>query len=354
MSGWSLAVFVLLLGSLILVHELGHFLTAKLFGVRVLEFALGFPPRLFSFRRGETLYSFNLIPLGGFNRMLGEEDPSHPKSLAAKPPGPRLIILSAGSLAMFLFPFLLFPLAFMIPHSEVVGGEGIKVIQVVPNSPAYFADLKSGDEILAVDAEEVKDFDQLHEIINSKRGQEVTLLLRRDGGLKQVNLVPRESPPPGQGPMGITLSWANPIIERRAYPPWKAVVLGAKQTWRVWVMFKEGLAALIGGEARFTLAGPVGIAQATGEVARGGLMSLAAWTSFLSINLGVINLLPIPALDGGRIVFVLLEVLRGGKRIPVQRERLAHLIGLLVLVLLMVVVTYWDILRIFEGGSLFR
>lgn len=354
MSGWALVVFVLLLGSLILVHELGHFLTAKLFGVKVLEFALGFPPRIFSFRRGETLYSLNLIPLGGFNRMLGEEDPSDPRSLAARPPGQRVIILSAGSLAMFLFPFLLFPLAFMIPHSEVVGGEGIRVVQVMPNSPAYFADLRPGDEILAVDGKVVEDFEKLHEIINFRRGQKITLLLRRDGELKEVELVPRKSPPPGQGPMGITLSWANPIIERRAYPPWKAVVLGAKESWRVWAMFRDGLAALIGGKARLTLVGPVGIAQATGEVARGGLMSLAAWTSFLSINLGMINLLPIPALDGGRIMFVLLEVLRGGRRISPQRERLAHLVGLLALVLLMAAVTYWDILRIFEGGSLFR
>jgi len=313
--------------------------------------------RIFSFRRGETLYSLNLIPLGGFNRMLGEEDPSEPGSLAAKPPGQRLVILSAGSLAMFLFPFLLFPLAFMIPHSEVVGGEGIRVVQVMPNSPAYFAGLCEGDEILALDTKEIKDFHSLDDVkrfIDSKRGKDVTLFVQREGELMTITLVPREHPPTHEGAVGIRFSWADPIIERRAYPPWKAAVLGAKESWRVWAMFKEGLAALIGGEARFTLAGPVGIAQATGEVARGGLISLAAWTSFLSINLGVINLLPIPALDGGRIVFVLLEVLRGGRRISPQRERLAHLVGLLALLSLMIVVTYWDILRIFEGGSIFR
>ncbi len=354
MSGWSLVAFVLLLASLIFVHELGHFLTAKLFGVKVLEFGLGLPPRIFSFKRGDTTYSLNLIPLGGFNRLLGEEDPSDPRSLAAKRPGPRLAILSAGSLAMFLFPFLILSLAFMVPHSEVVGGEGIKIAQVMPASPAYRAGLKSGDEILAVDAEEVKDFDGLHEVIYSKRGKEVTLLLRREGKLMRVDLIPRENPPPGEGPMGVALSWAHTITQRKAYPPWTAVALGTKQTWALWVMLKQGVAALVQGEARFSLVGPVGIAQATGEVARGGVTPLIVWASFLSINLGIINLLPIPALDGGRIAFVLLEVLRGGRRISPQKERLAHLVGLVLLLSLMVGVTYWDVWRIFEGGSLFR
>lgn len=354
MIGWTVLVFILILVVLIFVHELGHFLTAKLFGVKVLEFGIGFPPRLFSFRRGETTYSLGLIPLGGFTRLLGEEDSNEPRSLAAQKPGPRFVILSAGSLAMFIFPFLLFPLALMVPHPEVVGGKGIKIVKVMPDSPAQSAGLKRGDEILRMNGEKIENFEELKKVTNSKQGQEVTLLLQRQDKQVKAKLVPRENPPPGEGSIGVGLSWAETITEQKSYPPWTAVAKGTKQACGLWVRLKQGVASLVQGKGELTLLGPVGIAQATGEVVKGGVMSLMVWAAFLSINLGIINLLPIPALDGGRIVFVLMEVLRRGKRVSMRAERLVHFVGFILLISLIFLVTYWDILRIFEGGSLFK
>jgi len=345
---------VLILGFVIIIHELGHFFTAKLAGIKVEEFGLGYPPRLFGIKRGETVYSLNLIPIGGFCKMLGEEDPSEPRSFASKSAAWRLLVLAAGSLVMFLAPFFVFPIANMIPHEVVVDGEGVAVVGIEKNSPADKAGIELNDEILYVNDIQIATAEELNEIVDSNAGSEISLTLSRDSEIVTVSLVPRIEYPSNSGPMGVRIWWADVITEKKAYWPWDAIPMGIEDGWTMYVLIWDGVKIIFSGEQPFTVSGIVGIAQATGEVVKAGFMNVVAWTCLLSINLAIINLLPLPALDGGRIVFVLIEVARRGKRISPRTEGLVHMIGFALLIGFVIVVTYFDILRIASGGSLFQ
>lgn len=344
----TIVAFLAVLVLVIIAHELGHFVTAKLSKVRVEEVGLGFPPRLLSFKRGETVYSLNLIPLGGFCRMAGEEDPNVLGSLAGKGIKTRLLVLSAGSIMMLLLPLLLFPMAYMIPMERYLEGEGVQVMEVAQNSPAEEAGILPGDVIKSVDGEPIHNFDELKDIIDSNLGFEIGMLLLRDSTEVEVTLVPRPNPPQGEGPVGVEL---GPITETRAYPPWKAVPMGVGQYGQMLVQMKDALASTVRGEGELAIIGPVGIAQLTGEVVKRGVYDLIRFTAFLSMMLAIVNLLPIPALDGGRILFVVIEAIRRGKRISPKRESLIHLIGFTILILVIGVVSYYDVMRIISGAG---
>jgi len=342
----TIVSFLAVLVLVIIAHELGHFVTAKLSKVRVDEVGLGFPPRLLSFKRGETIYSLNLIPLGGFCRMAGEEDPNVPGGLAVKGIGARLLVLSAGSIMMLLLPLLLLPAAYMIPMERYLEGEGVQVVNVARDSPAEEAGILPGDVIKSADGQPIHNFDELKDIIDSNLGFEIGMLLLRDSTEVEVTLVPRPNPPEGEGPVGVEL---GPITETRAYPPWKAIPLGLGQYGQMLVAMKNAIASTVQGEEELAVIGPVGIAQLTGEVAQRGAYSLIRFIAFLSLILAIVNILPIPALDGGRIAFVFLEVVRRGKRIPPKKEALINTIGFALLMLLVVVISYYDILRLIRG-----
>jgi regulator of sigma E protease len=346
----TILIFLAILVVVILVHELGHFITAKLRGVRVEELGLGFPPRILSFKRGDTVYSLNLIPIGGFCRMSGEEDPNVPGGLAEKSIKTRFLILSAGSLFMLLLPLLLLPMAYMIPMARYVEDGGIRVTRVAPGSPAEAAGIESGDIILSVDGQEVKTLDDIEQAIEPKPpGSEVTLLLLRDDTEFETSLIPRPDPPEGEGPMGVEL---GPVTETRAYPPWEAIPKGLGDYGQMFVNMKDAIAGVIQGQEELVVVGPIGIAQLTGEVAEAGVYPLILFAALLSMILAIVNLLPIPALDGGRIALLFLEVIRRGKRISPRRESLINMIGFALLITLLLVVSYNDILRIIQGGSM--
>jgi len=347
----SIVSFFAVIVVLILAHELGHFITAKASGVRVDEFGLGFPPRLLSVRRGETRYSLNAIPLGGFVKMAGEEDPKVSRSLASKGIGTRLLVLSAGSLMNLLLPLLLFSIAFMIPHNLVIGQ--VMIEEVAPNSPAARAGIEPGDTILNVNEKAVNNLGDLHRYIQLNLGKEITILVQHsDSTTEDVQVIPRWKPPEGQGAVGIVISTSNLTITSQRYPFWRAIPLGVSACIETFVLFKNGIISMIIGSVPAAIAGPVGIAQITGEIAKAGISPLLEFAAFLSINLAIINLFPLPALDGGRIAFVLLEGVRRGKRISAKREGLIHAIGFALLMAAFLAITYQDIMRIISGDSL--
>ena len=347
----AIVAFVGVLVVIIFVHELGHFITAKATRVRVEEVGLGFPPRLVSVKRGETRYSLNAVPLGGFVKMAGEEDSKVPGSLASKSIAARLLVLSSGSLMNFLLPLLLFSVAFMVPHNIVLGQ--VLVEKVAPASPAARAGIEPGDMLLEVNGNSVNNIGDLQRYIQLNLGREVTLLVERnDSTIEEVQVIPRWQPPEEQGAIGVAVRTLSPTIVRQHYPFWQAIPMGVGDCIETFVLFKNGIISMIIGTIPRVVAGPVGIAQLTGEVAKAGLSPLLEFAAFLSINLAIINLLPLPALDGGRIAFVLLEWVRRGKRVPAKTEGLIHLVGFAMLIAFLLAITYQDIIRIISGESL--
>jgi len=347
----TILIFLGILAVLILAHELGHFATAKAFGVRVEEFGLGFPPRLIGVRRGETLYSLNAIPLGGFTKMAGEEDPKVERSLASKGAGTRIIVLSAGSIMNALLPILLFSIAFMVPH-DVVTGE-VLVEEVAPNSPAETAGIEVGDIVLSVNNEPVYNVSDLQRNIHRNLGNEITMIIRHsDSTTEEVQIIPRWNPPEDEGATGITVSTLNPTVVSQHYPFWEAIPMGASECIETFILFKNEIIKIFIGATSFQVAGPVGIAQMTGEVAKAGISPLLEFAGFISINLALINIFPLPALDGGRIVFVLVEWVRRGKRVSPKTEGLVHAIGFALLMAAILAITFQDITRIISGESL--
>jgi len=346
----TILIFLGILAVLILAHELGHFATAKAFGVKVEEFGLGFPPRLFGIKRGETLYSLNAVPLGGFTKMAGEEDPKVERSLASKSVGARVIVLSAGSIMNFLLPLLLFAIAFMVPHNVVTGD--VVVDEVAAGSPAAAAGIENGDIILSLNDEPVNSIRDLHIYTQLNLGKEVNLAIRHsDETVEEVQLIPRWKPPPEEGAMGVAVSMPDAVIIRQSHPFWEAIPLGVSECIDTFVLFKNEILKWFIGAAPVQLTGPVGIAQMTGEVARAGLSPLLLFAGFISINLAIVNILPLPALDGGRIVFVLLGWIRRGRRISAKTEGMVHAIGFAVLIAAIIAITYQDIIRIIAGES---
>ena len=394
LPSWLLIVPVL--AFLVFVHELGHFVAAKKFGIKVLEFGFGFPPRLWGIRRGETIYSINAIPLGGFVRMLGEEDPADPRSFARQAVWKRVVVLCAGSFMNFVTPLVIFTVVFMLPQQVPVGQ--VFVTGVAPGSPAQAAGVRAGDQIMAIDGERVRFHGDLIAEIEVKLGAETELTVKRGSivsGLgmspdssvvETVTVVPRMNPPSltvvetvtdaetevslrearrynarltvgdtmTQGAVGVMIGTSNVRLVEDRQPPLSAMGNAADQIVDVLMLTKNGFQRWAGGGPDPGFTGPIGIAQVTGEVAEIGASPFFQLVAFISISLGIINLLPIPALDGGRLMFVLIEWARGGKRISPQREGLIHLIGFAALIGLIAVVSFFDITRILSGESLIR
>lgn len=345
----SVLVFILLLGVMVFVHEAGHFFVAKRSGVKVEEFGFGFPPRLWARRRGETEYSINAIPLGGFVRMLGEDDPSQPRSFARARKRWRVAILVAGSTMNFLLAVLLFTGAFTAGWPTVTRSE-VQVMSVVRGLPAEAAGLKQGDVILALGGQPVRGATELRKLSEAYAGKEVPIEVRRDGATVGLTVKPRATWPEGEGPLGVSIADRPVKVEPVAYPLLDSLWRGVQQTAEV-VAFTFYLPVMaFKGLLPWSVVrpvGPVGIysiaSQAAVETVQSGwwfpILSVAA---SLSAGLGLANLLPIPGLDGGRLLFVLIEAIRG-RRIDPEKEGMIHLVGMAVLFSLVIVITFADI-----------
>lgn len=367
----SILVFIFILGILVFAHELGHFLAAKQRGVRVEEFAFGFPPRLFGIRRGETLYSLNLIPVGGFVRLSGESpdgvtvkkdgsepDADDPRSFRSRPLWERVLIVAAGVAGNVILAWLLFSLAHVIGMPSVIkdGETGVGEVRVVitsvaPGSPAQAAGIRPGDgisELRAPDQElyRVTVVEDVQRFVAAHRGMEIMLIVERSGKKDELRVTPRTNAPEGEGALGIAMVRTG----TRSYPWYAALFKGVATTWRSSVMIVQGIGKLLmalvtQGRLVADVAGPVGIAVLSREAALLGVSYLIFFAAILSLNLAVINSLPLPALDGGRLLFLIIEWAKGS---PVSRraEQIAHTAGFGFLILLLALVTYRDIARI--------
>jgi len=254
-----------------------------------------------------------------------------------------------------LLPIILFSLVFMIPHNVLM--EQVQVQQVAPSSPAAEAEIEQGDIILAINGHKINNRGDLAYYVRLSLGSETTLLLNKAAnGEQEVTLVPRWTPPEGEGALGVEVGSAegSQQIIRQSYSPWTATMLGTQRCVETLILFRNAIRSLFIGDTPLQVGGPVFIYQMTTEVARLGLLPLIMFTAFISLNLGIINLLPLPALDGGRIVFLLIELARRGKRVSPRVEHLVNAVGFALLILLMCIITYFDITRIIGGGSLFE
>lgn len=346
----NLIIFVLLLSLMVVVHELGHFILAKRAGVKVEEFGVGYPPRLFAFKRGETEYSINILPLGGFVRLVGEEDPADPQSFARASKVWRLSILAAGALMNIFLAIFLFAGSFMAGWPTPVETE-VRITYVAPSSPAEAAGFRPGDVVLSINGESIDARTGLRPMAEANKGKEITVLVRRDGSDLPLKVTPRAEWPPNEGPIGIAAVDYPTKVEPVSQPFLNAIGLGLRHTVEVILFILYVPVLLLKGALPLELArpvGPVGIYQITSQaatetVSTGWLFPILNVAGLLSASLGVANLLPIPGLDGGRLLFVVLEAIRG-KRVSPEREAFIHFVGMGLLISLIIVVSYFDIL----------
>ena len=449
----SVLPFLLIIVILVVIHELGHFITAKLAGVKVLEFGIGYPPRAFGIKRGETEYTINMLPLGGFVRLLGEEDPTHPRSLAAQSATKRLVVMGAGSFMNFILAIALFSIALMIPR-EVPVGRAV-IAQVTPGSPAAESGLRPGDIIQTIGGRDIDSVPDASYNIRLNLGEDTEVTVRRtdpatqEATLETMSVRPRWAPPPFtyvvqpgdtvdtvaeatdfdritvrqaaaietalepgrqyliegngetvnyvaeegdsvetvaralnveeaavaaaaglpdpngleagttlqfvQGATGIRIAPQFDFTETRSLGPIEALQRGWRSTFDSLKLARNEIISWVRGGAAAPVSGPIGIAQATGEVFReAGWKSLMDLAALLSINLAILNILPLPMLDGGRMAFVLIEVVRRGRRIAPAKEAMVHLVGMAALLILVIALSYFDIARIVKGETLFR
>jgi regulator of sigma E protease len=348
---------VIVLGILVFVHELGHFLFAKRLGVGVLTFSLGFGPKLIGRKIGETQYQVSAVPLGGFVKLIGEnpeeqvKEEDRPRSFSAQPIWKRALIIIAGPFFNFLLAAFLFSATnlFGIPYFPAKLGD------LSPGFPAEQAGLRKGDVILSIDGQEVNRWEELSKIIRSGQGKELLLNVKRNGEIFEVKIVPKSSVQKNlfgeevqTYVIGITPS-EEMIIEK--VDPLTAVGKGLVQTWYGIKLTIVSIVKLIERVIPAkTIGGPILIAQLAGEQARRGLLSFVLFMAILSINLGVINLIPIPILDGGHFLFLGLEaILR--KPVSLKKMEIAQQIGLVFIILLMLFAFYNDLIRIFSPAG---
>ncbi|MCG6880356.1 MAG: RIP metalloprotease RseP [Deltaproteobacteria bacterium] len=350
--------FLVVLGVLIFFHELGHFLVAKYFGITVLKFSLGFGPKLLGKKIGETEYLISSIPLGGYVKMLGEnddeeEDPIPPedegKSFSHKPAIQRIAVVGAGPVFNLLLALLIFCASFGFTGMQVLTTE---IGQVREGSPADKAGLKKGDLIVSVDDMDTDTWSQLKEFVQDNQGEPIKIALLRNGQPLTVTIIPEMSVV--KNIFGEDIK--TPLLGVVSAGSFKEIKLGFLaalkegflKTWEIIKLTCLTVVKLFQGIVSIkTLGGPILIGQMTGQLAEQSWSYLIPFTAVISINLGILNLLPVPILDGGFIVFLLIELIIG-RPLNVKKREFAQKLGIGLLILLMIVVIYNDISRILQ------
>lgn len=354
----QVVIFILTLSILILIHELGHFMVAKFFGMEVEEFGIGFPPRakkLFNWKG--TLFSLNWLPIGGFVKIKGENyegSTGHPRGAHSvtsgesffweKPIWQRAVVLLAGVFGNFVLGVVLFGIVYSVMGVPTQMGK-VKIVGVADGSPAA--------EVGMVEGDVVKGFEKtndLIEYIGENKGEEILLVLLGEGEEREVKLVPRVDPPEGEGSVGILLSDTELIKLPWYQMPVKGVVVGTREAYAWGKEIVGGLGkmvvGLVAGEGvPEDVAGPVGIYKVSAQVNEMGWLASLQFMGILSMNLAVLNILPLPALDGGRLVFLGLEMIIG-KKLKNKIEGWVHGVGMIILLGLMVLITIKDVMKL--------
>jgi len=378
----TVIIFLIILGVLIFVHELGHFVTARRNGVHAGEFGFGFPPRIVGFMKNDnnklwkfvfgnkevisknTIYSVNLIPLGGFVKIKGEdgENRNDSDSFASKSAWTRIKILAAGVIMNFLLAWFLIFCVLMLGAPETVDTSAgkvypnskIQISEVAKGTPAEQMGLKVGDEVMKIQQDQdgksqtFNNVPELQKYINTHRGKEITLAVKRGNDILLLKGTPRSEVPAGEGALGVAL--ADVVMKQYTWYEaiGKSLIMTINIIWLTLKAFWSLITGLFsGGKVAVDVSGPVGIAMLTKQVASLGFVYILQFAALISINLGIINALPFPGLDGGRILFIFIEKIKGS---PVSQkvERTFHTIGFVLLITLMILVTFRDVLKFFH------
>lgn len=367
----TIIVFLLILSVLVLVHELGHFITAKIFGIKVEEFGFGLPPRIFGKKFGETVYSVNWLPIGGFVKLYGEDEagsgrPQIPnlksqisnakdidRAFFARPIWQRAVVIFAGVFMNFILAVAILSFLFSVVGVPIPGNK-VNVDVVVKNSPAEKAGLKVGDTILSINGASITSTTQLITITKKHLGQALALKVRSPKSeIRNLQITPRKVYPANEGAMGVAISQNSTI---KKYPWYEAPFVGTKEALHETYLIANGLVMIVvqiftKGSIPSDVAGPVGIAQLTGVVVSNGIYAVLSFVALLSLNLALVNVLPIPALDGGRLLFIVIEgVFR--KKVNRTIEGYSHMIGMIILLSLIALITLHDLFRIVTGQPL--
>lgn len=350
----NIIIFIAIFSLLILVHEIGHFVTALMMGMKVEEFGIGFPPRIFSIKKKGIIYSVNSIPLGGFVKILGEDgdekkdtesedksevdvspDPNK-KSFASKKIWQRVVVLSAGVTMNFLLGFVLLFFVFNtgVPKSVVIA-------DVANNSPASIAGIQSGDMVVGFEAS-----NDLIKFIDSNIGNNIKLEIDRGGKNFDINVIPRKNPPKGEGALGVALVDSGVEASSWYGAVWDALKASFLMFGFIFVMLFRLIWSLFTGGGLFSqVSGPIGIYKATTQATALGWVYLANIVALISLNLAAINIFPLPALDGGRVLFLIIEKIKGSP-VNIKIQQWVNSVAFLLLILLMIVVTVHDVLRL--------
>ena len=353
----NIAIFIISLAIIVLLHELGHFIAGKYFKVKVEEFGIGFPPRILKLKHKETIYSINSIPLGGFVKFSGEENPNDPQSLESKPAYQRFIIIAVGPLINLVLAIILFSSIYMIPRDAIHGN--ITINSVVENSPAESAGILPGDIITLINDEKIKNPYQVEYLLNYHQNNYLNWEVARGNENLPIQLKPIYDSTQKKYIAGINIEIVDPYKVSISYNPLQAIQKGTSTMVDFLIMTKNEISSAITGTKPLVVAGPIGMAQAYQELNTQNNFSLKQKILFtinlmaiINLTLAIFNFLPIPALDGGRLFFILIEMIRGGKKISIMTERLIHVAGFFTLIMIAIIISWADLMRIFNGESI--
>lgn len=374
----TILIFLAVLSLLVFVHEAGHFIVAKRSGMKVHEFGFGFPPRLFGIQKvngkwkivwgnkedgaQDTVYSINWIPLGGFVKIMGEDnDSTDEQSFVNKPFWRRFFTLSAGVIMNFILAGVLLAICYgvgspvavqsldQVPQGAKFTDTRVAIIDVASNSPAEKAGIQQSDIVVSIDGQQFDNVQAFQDYVRANKGKEMNFEVKRINEIKSFKVQSTAEPKEGEGVVGVGLA----LYGKLRFSPLPAIGQGFQTAYQQLAAIATGLYDLFtSGEGVKSLGGPVKIAQITGQIADTGFIPLLQFAAFLSLNLALLNALPIPALDGGRILFLLIEKVRG-KRNNAKLEQYANAIGFIVLLLLMLVISVRDVSQLESVKNLF-